>query len=586
MAATSPASSGETIAVSENQQLVNVNMTNVTKLTSTNFLMWSRQVHALLDGYDLAGYVDGSVVVPPPTTTVGDVVSVNHAYTLWKRQDKLLYSALLGAISVSIQPLLSTANTTTEIWDILSSTYAKPSRGHIKQLKHQIKTWTKGVVVDQLEGRDTSPSLSEVHEKLLNHEAKLQSTTATTPSLPVSANVATYRGNNNTANYRGNNNRNQRSFHNNRNQQTWQQQQFQPRPDASTTRGYQGRCQLCGIQGHNARRCSQLPTGPFTSNYRAPPNVSPWQPRANMAAAAPMNSNNWLLDTGATHHLTSDLNNLSLHQLYNGGDEVTMADGSTIQISHTGFTSLPTPSRSLALNDVLCVPNVHKNLISVYRLYNSNQVSVEFFPAHFQVKDLRTGVRLLQRRTKDELYEWPVNPTNKASFFASPSPKASLPSWHSRLGHPSPPVLNKLVSQFSLPCSTSSKTLSPCSHCLINKSHKLPFFTNTIVSSQPLQYIYSDVWMSPIISTENFKYYLVLVDHHTRYTWMYPMKQKSQVRDIFIAFKALVENRFHTKIGTLFSDNGGEFLALRQFLSTHGISHLTSPPHTPEHNGI
>uniref|UniRef100_A0A1J3HVA2 Retrovirus-related Pol polyprotein from transposon TNT 1-94 n=2 Tax=Noccaea caerulescens TaxID=107243 RepID=A0A1J3HVA2_NOCCA len=53
-----------------------------------------------------------------------------------------------------------------------------------------------------------------------------------------------------------------------------------------------------------------------------------------------------------------------------------------------------------------------------------------------------------------------------------------------------------------------------------------------------------------------------------------------------MAFKALVENRFQTKITTLYSDNGGEFVALRQFLSTHGISHLTSPPHTPEHNGI
>lgn len=55
---------------------------------------------------------------------------------------------------------------------------------------------------------------------------------------------------------------------------------------------------------------------------------------------------------------------------------------------------------------------------------------------------------------------------------------------------------------------------------------------------------------------------------------------------MFIAFKALVENKFQTKVGTLYSDNGGEFIALREFLSTHGITHLTSPPHTPEHNGM
>lgn len=67
---------------------------------------------------------------------------------------------------------------------------------------------------------------------------------------------------------------------------------------------------------------------------------------------------------------------------------------------------------------------------------------------------------------------------------------------------------------------------------------------------------------------------------------MYPLKQKSQVKEVFVAFKALVENRFQSRIRTLYSDNGGEFVALRSFLTAHGISHLTSPPHTPEHNGL
>lgn len=52
-----------------------------------------------------------------------------------------------------------------------------------------------------------------------------------------------------------------------------------------------------------------------------------------------------------------------------------------------------------------------------------------------------------------------------------------------------------------------------------------------------------------------------------------------------MAFKALVENRFQYRIRTLYSNNGGEFIGLRPFLATHGISHFTSPPHTPEHNG-
>lgn len=89
-----------------------------------------------------------------------------------------------------------------------------------------------------------------------------------------------------------------------------------------------------------------------------------------------------------------------------------------------------------------------------------------------------------------------------------------------------------------------------------------------------------------MVSTNNYKYYLIIVDHYTRYTWLYPLKLKSHVKETFIKFKALVENKFQTKIVTLFSDNGGEYIALKSFLATHGISHLTTPPHTPEHNGL
>lgn len=94
------------------------------------------------------------------------------------------------------------------------------------------------------------------------------------------------------------------------------------------------------------------------------------------------------------------------------------------------------------------------------------------------------------------------------------------------------------------------------------------------------------MWTSTILSIDSFKYYIIFVDHYTRYTWFYPLKQKSHIKQTFITFKALVENHFDCKIQNFYSDNGGEFIALRSFFSDHGISHLTSPPHTPEHNGV
>ena len=144
--------------------------------------------------------------------------------------------------------------------------------------------------------------------------------------------------------------------------------------------------------------------------------------------------------------------------------------------------------------------------------------------------------------------------------------------------------MKQIVSSHKLYFSSSLSSNFSCNACLSNKSHKLSFSQSTTVSSQSLETIFSDVWTSPIISNNEFKYYVILMDHFTRYIWFYPLKQKSKVKDIFIRFKVIVEKHFDKTIKTLYSDNGGEFIALAHFFSTNGISHLTTPPHTPEHN--
>ena len=118
-------------------------MSNVTKLSPPNYLMWNLQIHSLLDGYALAGHLTGSTPKPSKTIMDGDTVVVNPQYNLWMRQDKLIYSALIGAITTELQLLVSRTTTVSQIWETLSSTYANPSRGHIKQLKTQIKEWKK-----------------------------------------------------------------------------------------------------------------------------------------------------------------------------------------------------------------------------------------------------------------------------------------------------------------------------------------------------------------------------------------------------------------------------------------------------------
>ncbi|XP_010456923.1 PREDICTED: uncharacterized protein LOC104738445 [Camelina sativa] len=422
-------------------------MANITKLIPTTYVIWKLQVHALINGHGLAGYLDGSTEIPPATVTVGDAVSPNPALLHWKRQDKLLYSALLGSVTPTVQSALSRTTTSAEIWKNLADTYAKPNRGHARQLRDQLKLIAKGTntideylhclttrfdalanldspiehedqiekildglpdeyrpIVDQVAARDTSPTITYVHERLLNHEGKLLSK-ATPPTFPVTANVATNRPRQQSRG--GHNNNNKRSSHHSSgsNYGGVSPHQFHQPLSTGESRGYKGRCQICYTHGHSARWCPQFQSRATSSPQSSP--FRPWQPRANVALGSPYDPNPWIPDSGAKHHMTSDLANLSAHAPYTGGEDVVVANGSPLAISHTGSKLLPSRSRDLLLNKILCVPDIHKNLISVYRLCNANGVSVAFYPAFFQVKDLSMGVLLLQGRTKDELYEWP-----------------------------------------------------------------------------------------------------------------------------------------------------------------------------------
>ncbi|XP_055959642.1 fatty acid amide hydrolase-like isoform X5 [Mercurialis annua] len=95
-----------------------------------------------------------------------------------------------------------------------------------------------------------------------------------------------------------------------------------------------------------------------------------------------------------------------------------------------------------------------------------------------------------------------------------------------------------------------------------------------------------DVW-GPTISPSihGHKYYLLFVDHFTKYVWLYPLQAKSEVAAIFPLFQALVEKQFNSQIRNFYSDNGGEFVALRHYFATKGISWYTTAPHTPQQNG-
>ena len=117
------------------------------------------------------------------------------------------------------------------------------------------------------------------------------------------------------------------------------------------------------------------------------------------------------------------------------------------------------------------------------------------------------------------------------------------------------------------------------------KSHQLPYTSSHHTSNSPLDLIYSDVWGPAPLSVGRHSYYVSIIDDYIKYTWVYLLKKKSDVFQVFHDFQHLVERKFNRKIISLQTDWGGEYQKLNSFFQRIGVSHRVSCPHTHQQNG-
>jgi transposase InsO family protein len=84
------------------------------------------------------------------------------------------------------------------------------------------------------------------------------------------------------------------------------------------------------------------------------------------------------------------------------------------------------------------------------------------------------------------------------------------------------------------------------------------------------------------------KYFMLLVDDHSRWMQVFLLKSKDQAVEAFVGYKAEVENFTGCRIKTLRSDRGGEFLAgvFAGVCEQAGIKRQLTAPYTPQQNGV
>jgi hypothetical protein len=236
------------------------------------------------------------------------------------------------------------------------------------------------------------------------------------------------------------------------------------------------------------------------------------------------------MDTGATDHITSDLERLTIRDKYNGADQVHAANGSGMEITHVGHSLLRTPDSKIHLKNILHVPKANKNLLSVHHLTNDNDVFVEFHPKHFTIKEEETKRILLTGRCEGGLYPLRSSPNKSSSnkqVLGAVRPTTSL--WHQRLGHASAPVVKQILSRHKLSCVPDSNNEHVCNACQQGKAHQLPYPRSTSVSARPLDLIFSDVWGPAPTSVGRHSYYVSFIDDHSKFVWIYLLRHKSEV---------------------------------------------------------
>lgn len=133
----------------------------------------------------------------------------------------------------------------------------------------------------------------------------------------------------------------------------------------------------------------------------------------------------------------------------------------------------------------------------------------------------------------------------------------------------------------------SSKEIKElCSNCPLAKQKHLPYISNNNLCANAFDLLHIDIWGPFSVPTpEGYRYFLTIVDDHTRVAWIYILRAKSEVLQVFPYFITIVEKQYNTHVKGLRSDSAPE-LRFTTFYSKRGIVAYHSCPEIPQQNSV
>ena len=222
----------------------------------------------------------------------------------------------------------------------------------------------------------------------------------------------------------------------------------------------------------------------------------------------------WIIDSGATDHMTNKASNLHNFQTLSKPSHVSVANGKNAMVLGMGKVKLL--SNNLE-STALFVPTFPFQLLSIGKITRTLNCLIIFSPNSVVFQDSLTKKTIGEGFFLNGLYYLCKEPRLVKAFQVDSISSKDQQIWHQRLAHPSETVLLKLF-----PKKYQSSVM--CDTCQFSKFTRLPFSSSMSRASKPFELVHSDVWGPTIESFDGYKYFVIFVDDFSRTTWLYLLK--------------------------------------------------------------
>ena len=142
---------------------------------------------------------------------------------------------------------------------------------------------------------------------------------------------------------------------------------------------------------------------------------------------------------------------------------------------------------------------------------------------------------------------------------------------HKRLGHPSFHLLETMYPHYF---KNISFDMIVCDACQLAKSRRKTYPSMNLKCNKPFQLIHCDIWgPSPHLDTNGFRWFLVCIDDHSWFCWLYLLKQKSETTRILKNLCQSIRRQFEVNVKGFRTNSAKDFCnsELQTFFVTEGI---------------